>query len=407
LNVLFVTPRLPFPPDTGAKIRTFNLLKEVSRHCRVTLLSFYERPEDLKIRPLLETFCHKVLTVPNASYQKHQIVKGLARSLLDTRPYVIGKYWAPWMIEALRRCLYTAHYDLVHLDHLHMGQYVEYLNGVPCVIDDHNVEHRLWERYLKNENNPLKKLYITQQVRKMRHFEKKICQKATLCTAVSETDRDDLLKLAPKARVVVIPNGVDTEYFAPRSVSSSSPNVETSPHTLVFVGSMDWLPNDDAMIYFCQEIFPLVHKKIPEAKLYIVGRNPSKTVRSYQSERVIVIGAVEDVRPYLAQARIAIVPIRIGGGTRLKILEAMAMEKPVISTSVGAEGIEITPGKDIVIADDPMDFAKGVLYILKNPGAGVKLGENGRKLVKEKYDWKIIGNRLSMVYEDLTNPIPI
>ena len=405
MNILYITPRLPYPLDTGAKIRTFHLIKNVSKFHSVTLLSFYEKQEELDYIPKLQEYCKEIIPILNRSTHGIHLLGRLALSLIDTLPFCVAKYTSESMRYELERLLKGRKFDVVHFDHLHMGQYLSSIDGLPTVVDGHNVEYRIWQRYWQKEGNPAKKAYIGQQARKLKKFEAKICQNASLYTTVSEMDRSEVLSIASKAKVAVIPNGVDTNYFHPTSYNLSPTASNLQPNSLVFVGSMDWLPNDDAMTYFCQEIFPLIEKEIPDVKLYIVGRNPSSRLSRYQKQNIIITGLVPDVQPYMAKAAVSIAPIRIGGGTRLKILEAMAMKKPVISTSVGAEGIETTPGKDIIIADDPIDFAKGVIHILKNPELGEKLGENGRKLVKEKYEWEIIGKKLSMIYEDLINPM--
>ena len=190
---------------------------------------------------------------------------------------------------------------------------------------------------------------------------------------------------------------MDTEYF-----NTGSRNQTVTEDALVFTGSMDWLPNDDAISYFCQEILPLVWQKNNALKLYVVGKNPSSVVKNlaHKDNRVIVTGRVDDVRPFVERSKIFIVPLRIGGGTRLKILEAMAMGKAVVSTTIGAEGIECKDGINIALADNPDNFAQKIIDLCKNPTLAATLGDNGRQLVCQKYDWTIVGKKLTDIYQE-------
>jgi polysaccharide biosynthesis protein PslH len=217
--------------------------------------------------------------------------------------------------------------------------------------------------------------------RKMRRYERQACARAKLTVAVSEVDRLRLAELAPGSNICAIPTGVDTEYFAPSALPEK-------PASLVFTGSMDWYPNEDAVLYFVEAILPAVVREIPETSLAVVGRNPSARLRSVCSNaHVSVTGTVEDVRPYIQAAAVYVVPLRIGGGTRLKIFEALAMAKAVVSTRVGAEGLPLEPGKHFALADRPTDFARKIVSLLRDPERRRTLGAAGRNLVEERFSW--------------------
>lgn len=394
MKILFLAPRLPFPPDTGAKIRTFNLLKNISTQNKVTLLSFYFE-EDKKSVDAIKTLGIEVILVKGKD-------KINLRSILSRNPVSIEKYRSDEMRDKLKELVRGGDFDLVHFDHLHMGQYRDCVNGLPCVLDEHNVESVILNRCADTQKNRLRKWLFKSQGRKMAIFESRLARRFCRCLTVSETDKKNLAELSGDGtNIEVVPNGVDTEYF-----SSQYPILNTQyEDALVFTGSMDWLPNNDAVIYFCQEILPLVWAKDKTIKFYVVGRTPSDELLrlSGQDTRIVVTGAVSDVRQYIARTKVFVAPLRIGGGTRLKILEAMSMGKTVVSTTVGAEGINYTKGKDIVIKDSPEEFAKALLNLLEDTSMRDSLGRAGRDLVCNNYDWRIIREKLNAVYQEVVN----
>ena len=406
MNILFITPRLPLPADTGAKIRTYNLLKNTAKNNRVVLLSLVFEDNQEAIKKLKE------LGVEVYSIKGNGAIN--LKCLFAKRPLSIQKYHSSDLKNLLKEIISNNKFDLIHFDHLHMGQYIDAVNGTPCVLDEHNVESIILKRCAQVEKNFIKKLLFNWQARKMAQFESRVVRKFSRCLVVSEKDKENLLKLAEgKVRVEVIPNGVDTDYFSLTSLRvcelTSLRVCEFASceeeDALVFTGSMDWLPNNDAVIYFCNEILPLIWQKNQAVKFYIVGKNPSEEIKriAKKDSRIIVTGDVSDVRPYIARAKVFVVPMRIGGGTRLKILEAMAMERAVISTSLGAEGINYTQDKNIIIQDPPGLFAESIIMLLENQEKRQELGREGRNLVKIQYDWSIIANKLQSIYQGILN----
>lgn len=398
MNILFVTPRIPYPPDTGAKVRTFNLLRQANiEGNNVTMLSFLYSTEEEQYLKHINEMGVKVITLPG----KDRItLKAAFFSLLKRMPVTVVKYYNKEMAEALIRLIREENIDLVYFDHIHLGQYARFCNGVPYVIDEHNVESLILKRLSERKSNFFKKIAFRDQFNKMVSLESKICSdKNSRIFVVSEEDKINLEQLCKnKVKAEIIPNGVDTEYF-----KAPSDQVTTSPEedALVFVGSMDWLPNTDAVEYFYKDILPLIWNKKPELKFYIVGKKPSLSIQRLNKidQRIIVTGSLDDVRPVIGKAKVFVVPLRIGGGTRLKILEALAMGKAVVSTSIGAEGILVVDGKHLLIGDVPQAFADKVVAFLEDDFLCRRLGEEGRKLVVENYDWKIIGAKLNGVYQ--------
>jgi glycosyltransferase involved in cell wall biosynthesis len=284
-----------------------------------------------------------------------------------------------------------------------MTHYRRCFQDTPCLVDEHNVEHRIIERCGSVERFwPKQQLYF-QQASKMRRFEANAIRNFSACTVVSDDDADVLKELTNDAVPIhVLANGVDTEFFSTNFDGELSRNEEDA---VVYTGSMDWMPNEDAVLYFIKDILPLIWKENPKVKFYVVGKGPSAAlVEIGKSEpRIIVTDRVDDVRPYMARAKVFVTPLRIGGGTRIKILEAMSMEKAIISTSIGAEGIDYIDEKNIMIADRPQEFAKKVLLLLSAPQKRKELGKAGRQLVLGSYDWSIMGRQLRGLYEGLIN----
>ncbi len=265
----------------------------------------------------------------------------------------------------------------------------------PSVLFTHNVEAEIWRRHADTARSPLRKALLSAQWRRTVRFERDAVRRFDLVLAVSDTDRRTLLQAYGPLRnaVHVVPTGVDTRYFG----DVTGP---VRPRHMVFTGSMDWLPNEDGMLYFVRDVLPLVRREEPDATVAIVGRAPTPAIVKLGFEHgVEVTGRVDDVRPHMAAGAVYIVPLRIGGGTRLKIFEAMAMGKPVVSTTVGAEGLPVEPGADVIIADSPHKFAEAVVRLFRSEEERTRIGEAGRRLVAEQYDWSAVFGHLEQALE--------
>jgi len=398
MRVLFIAPRLPLPADTGGKIRTFNLLKQISRDHAVDLVTFSFDSEDEQHIQGLREMGIEVTLIPAP---KSDALRKAITVLLSALPYSVSKYYSKEMAKAIATLQAAKNYNVVHFDHIHMAQYVRYVKEIPCVLDEHNVEYKILERCGDVERSFLKRKVFTNQAKKMQRLESRLIMGLQACTAVSEDDRHLLDRLCDgRTPTHTLPNGVNVDFF-----QSSNAPLTGSEDALTFTGSMDWLPNDDAVVFFCREVLPLIWEQNANVKFYIVGKSPSAAVQelAQKDPRIIVTGRVDDVRTYIQRAKVFVVPIRIGGGTRLKILEAMSMQKAVVSTTVGAEGIACTKDVDIVLGDTPQAFAQQVIVLLKDQQKRETLGTAARKLVLENYDWRMIGKKLNQIYEDITN----
>lgn len=400
MRILFIAPRLPLPADTGGKIRTFNLVKQAAKVHKIDLVCFsFDASDARHARELLESG----IAVTLVPAQEPNFIQKIGSILLACAPYSVTKYYSKKMEEAIRKLTGENSYDMAHFDHIHMTHYDKFFDSRPCLVDEHNVEYRILERCADVEKSFIKKNLFIGQARKMKQFEAKKISSFSACSAVSDEDGKVLMHLTRnKKPVYTLPNGVDTEYFR---VQGTGYRVQVEENALVFTGSMDWLPNDDAAIYFCEDILPRLWTINPNIKFYIVGKGPSDRLKELakDEQRIILTGRVDDVRPLMARSKVFVVPLRIGGGTRLKILEAMSMGKAVVSTSIGAEGIDYTEDADIVLADRPEAFAQKIVSLFNDNEKRKALGAAGRKLVLEKYDWNIVGEQLNRIYEDLTH----
>ncbi|HGJ64687.1 TPA: glycosyltransferase [bacterium] len=395
LNILFISATIPYPTIDGGRIRVQSLINNLCQSNKVTFLTFIASSKDEDGIDKLRNSGIEVIGVKWNYNKRLSNFPVLLYQIINGKPLTVAKYYSPKMLKEIKILLNERHFDVIHFEMLHTGQYLLSLSKshhAKTILDQQNIDSLIWQRLLETEHNPIKKLAYYWQYRSFSNFERKICPDFDTCVCVSEEDRKRLFQICPKANTDIAPNGVDLEYFVPSEK-------EEKDNILVFTGSMDWQPNEDAVLFFCEHIFPLIKAEIPEIEFYIVGSKPTEKVMKLNNiEGVIVTGFVDDVRSYISNSTVYIVPLRIGGGTRLKILQAFAMSKAVVSTSIGCEGIDVNDGQNILISDEPRQFAENVIKLLKDKQLRCKLGENGRKLVQQKYDWKAIAKKLESIY---------
>lgn len=394
MKILAITSKSPYPLHEGRALRTYNLLREMARRHEVHLASYIQTDEDAGGIDHMRGICPVVRGVP--LYREHprrDTAADALRELASAAPLPIVKYDTTAMRRVLAQLLAQHRYDLVHLDILHVACLADALGGLPTVLNQHNVEAMILERRAQQDPRPLARMYLRYQARKMRHFETQACRRATQVVAVSQADADVLAQWTGRQDITVVPNGVDTGFFQP---------FVQAPQTaeLVYVGGFTWFPNEDAVQSFVAQTLPLIAQQVPEVRLTVVGKNPdSASVRALAAHpRVRLLGMVDDIRPHVAEAAVYVVPLRIGGGTRLKILDALAMGKAIVSTSIGCEGLAVTPGLDIEVADDPQAFATSVVMLLRDPQRAQQLGKAGRVLVERRYEWGALGQMLEAGY---------
>jgi sugar transferase (PEP-CTERM/EpsH1 system associated) len=382
MNVLWLKVGGLWPLTTGGRLRSFHILREMSRRHAVTLLTTHgpaDDPDGL-VAALPDA---RVLSVPHDIPKQGtpRFAAALVRSWGSPLPVDLFRCRVPALAERAERMLTGREVDLCIADFLAAMPNVPRRSPVPVVQFSHNVEHAIWKRLAGVETRPWARALLELEWRKMRRWEIAACRRVDLTVTVSRVDRERLAALAPDARLADIATGVDLEYFRP------DPAQET-PGTLVFTGAMDWYPNEDGILHFIDAVLPIVRRSAPDVGFTVVGRNPSARVREAAAAAgVAVTGTVPDVRPYVARGAVYVVPLRVGGGTRLKIFEALAMGKAVVSTRVGAEGLPMESGRHFVEADEPEAFAAAVVALLRDPARRAALGAAGRELVEARYGW--------------------
>ena len=393
MKLLWLNSGLLLPLDKGGKLRTWHVMRHLAARHDITYLSFEDAAQTAADRRGMREVCSRLETVPRADAAKGtwRFYAGAAGSVIDQAPYAVAKYRSAAYRARIEHLLAAERYDLVVCDFL--PPVVNLPSRLPCpsIVFTHNVEAEIWRRHAEQAGNPAAKYLMAQQWKRMLRFEADALARFDLVLAVSEADRDTFGRLYPRslrAPVHVVQTGVETEYFTP-------PSAPPARAHMVFTGSMDWLPNEDGMTYFCREILPKVRQAEPEATLSIIGRAPTPAVRKLaEIPGVEVTGRVDDVRPHIARGAVYVVPLRIGGGTRLKIFEAMAMGKAVVSTTIGAEGLPVTDGEHVLLADDPATFARAVVHLIRDTGHRTRIEAAARALVLARYDWSAVAGEL-------------
>ena len=393
------------PLDTGGKIRSFQLAKELARTHQVTLFTFY--PEDPADRHAeLEQIFSRVVLIPMrlAKRASFSDCVNYARNLFSGRPHAMTKYCRPEVAKRLREHLKQESYDVIMCDFLLTAAVIPWDVPCPKIIFTHNVEAVIWRRHYEVSRNPVWKIISWREYRTMENMERRYLRQADHILTVSEADKQTFSEFLDPSRITVIQTGVDTDYFRP-SCEQTEPSTE-EPNSMVFTGSMDWLPNEDGIFYFAEQILPMVRKEIPNATLTVVGRKPSARLRALAEKNggMEITGRVDDVRPYVDRSALYIVPLRVGGGTRIKIFEAMAMGKAVVSTSIGAEGLPVTHDANIVLADKSEEFARSVVSLLSDVTLRKRIGKTARALVEQNYSWATVASQFSTVFDRMKIP---
>jgi len=400
MRILFLTPQCPYPPRQGTSIRNYNLIANLASGHEVHLLSFEASLGRREGGPLHQ-LCRSVELVPAPA---HSLPKRLRALFLSPLPDMALRLASSVFRSRLDALLAARSFDVVQVEGIEMARYGLRAKALAphslLVFDDHNAEYVLQRRAFETDRRDPRRwvgaLYSLIQWRKLRRYEAMVLRKADRVIAVSQADREALRRLAPEVPIAVIPNGVDLDYYRPQAVRP----LPLGPHSLVFTGKMDFRPNVDAVLWFWREVLPLIRAQIPDVHFYVVGQRPHPRLRPLLYDPAVTItGYVDDVRPYIAGATLCVVPLRIGGGTRLKVLEAMAMGKAIISTSLGCEGFELTPERELAVADEPEDFARRTVELLRDEATRREMGQRARRFVEERYDWRLIVPLLEQVYE--------
>lgn len=409
MRILLLSPYPPYPPRSGGALRIYHLLKGLAAHHQVTLLTFAPNSAAVAALAPLRELCG-VVTIPGPP--QRSLIRRAITTAVSPLPDMGWRNAAPAYAEALSRLLASERYDVVQAESIEMAGYLRQARGLGplLVLDEFNAEYVLQRRTaLADLRRSLALrpgaliggLYSLVQWRKLARYEREALRAFDRLLVVSRQDRDALARLDPRQahRLHIVPNGVDTVHVRRGAVVG-----DLGPATMTFVGALDYRPNRDALRWFTERVLPHILAKRPDARLLVVGRADARVARALaRNEAVELVGEAPDVRPYIDGAAVYVVPMRIGGGSRLKLLEALAMEAPVVSTSMGVEGIEgLRDGEHLLIADRPETFAAAVLRLMANPSLGARLGAAGRAHVAARYDWRVIIPHLEAAYQPET-----
>lgn len=385
MKVLFVAGACPFPPDSGGTVRTYNILKRLCLRHQVTLICPAKHGVDLE-----SVFGGNLRRVIVVGSPRRNVTQTLA-SFLSPLPYIAKAHANPAMNAAVREALSSESFDLLHCDSISVVQAIPPEAPIPKVFNAHNVEAMIWERYVCEEQGPWVVPVLRSQLRKVASYEAASLRTFDRCAVVSDDDREQMKHRYGVENATVVANGVDLDFYKPLQ-DTDAPNI-------VFIGSLDWRPNQDAVRWLLESIWPLIKAEKPEACLSLIGRRPPQwTADSCDRTHASLYADVPDVRPHLADAAVVIVPLRIGGGSRLKILEAMAAGRCVVSTTIGAEGLDVRSGEHLVIADDPSDLARQTILLLGDSKRRQDLARAGRALVEAHYGWDQIALQLEQAW---------
>lgn len=403
-RLLFLSQCLPYPPHSGVTNRTYNILTQLQRAFDVSLVAFSRRNHQPNVqardsaagalRAGLTEVYQPVSLGSEWSLSKKAMIH--ASSVVTRKPYIFFEYGNEGFGSEIQDALRNSPPDLVHVDSLDLYRWRAMLPNVPTACTHHSIESELLRHRARHIGNPLAAAYLRHQANLVEKIERQVCGQFDVNVMTSELDADRLRALVPNARTTAVPNGVDVDFFKP----STAPNEIDG--RVVFLGPTYMFPNRDGVEFFLDSIWPTVVEQVPNASFHLLGKNSEADKMVFERRPgVSCQGYVPDIRPHFASAQCSVVPLRVGGGTRLKILDAWSMGKAIVSTSIGCEGLETVDGRNILIRDDAKGFADAVVQILRDAELRNRLGQEGRITVENHYAWPIIGNRLSSLYMEL------
>lgn len=401
MRILWVKADKLLPVQNGGNIRTYHVLRYLSSRHELTFFSYYGGKPDPDYERELKRELPGSIAVCTGKRELAGVARGLdyLGHVGAQPPYAVSRFADARVQRQIRTWFREQRFDVAVCDFLDAAVNFPGRLNIPSVLFQHNVESEIWRRHAGTARNPARKMMYRMEFRKMLRYERTAVRKFQHVIAVSENDRALMMKWVDADRITVVPTGVDLAHYAPDPETSTTSAPESAP-LVTFIGAMDWEPNVDGVEYFCSEVWPAIKTEVPEARFRIVGRNPVRRVQKWASDSIEVTGLVPSVVEHLRESAVVIVPLRIGGGTRLKIYEAMATSKAVVSTTVGAEGLDIHPGRDIILADDARAFSQAVIMLLRDR----ELRRRYEKAAAEtagRYDWPAIGQRFGEVLQSL------
>lgn len=403
MRLLYFAPHQIWALHTGARLRDYQLARQLASRSSVTFVEMRDAGEEPRIPPDDSGLAGVVTLEKDGTYTPSKILRGLAGPM----PVTVLNCWSPRSASQLASVLRSQEFDTVQMESVHLMEYLPIIRearGCPAiVIDWHNIESEIMWRYAETTRNWARKIAAKRTAKLIERAENRLLDSCAAHAVTSERERRKLLARRPHANIHVIPNGVDASYYSEKEIAEASRRTATrdSKKTILFVGSMDYHANIDAVTWFSRTVWPEVARNHPDLHFTIVGRDPAPAVQALASDRIHVTGTVDDVRPFYASAAAAVAPLRVGSGTRLKILEAMAAGVPVVSTRLGAEGIEVEDDVHLLLADSGREIAAAVRRIASSAETRDRLSQAGGALVRRVYEWSVVGTRLHGIHADL------
>ncbi len=394
MKILMLTPYLPYPLHSGGQIRSYNLLKNLSKKHQITLFSFIRSKEERKHVNKLKKFCNKVEV-----FQRRPAwdPRNIILAAFTPYPFLVAIYLSFSVRKAIRRELESGSYDLIHAETFYVMPNLP-ATTMPTLLVEQTIEYLVYQRFVEDFKLWFLKPFLYFDVYKIKLWEKFFWRRATSLAAMSDADRLMMQRSVKRPNVTVVANGVDINFFAK---SKTAPAKATKPLVL-FVGNFKWLPNKDAAVFLTHQVWPLIEAKLPEARLWIVGRNPTtEIVKLSENPKIKVTGDIDDIRKAFSKAQVLLAPIRNGRGTKYKVLEAMAAKTPVVTTKLGIEGIDAVNGQSVLIAESPQALADQAIAVLTERNLAKKLADNAKQLIIRKYSWGAISKRLDKIYQTL------
>lgn len=399
MKILFLSQTVPYPPHSGLLQRGYNLLREISHKTKVHLLAFVH-PDILPTKTAwmesqmaLEPLCHRVEFFPLWSKQSPlHYSAALLTSACSSQPFGVIGYRSATFQRRVNELLQHESFDLIHVDTIELSQFIASNKKIPAVLTHQNIESVLMKRRANVETRPVARKFLRREAEKLRSYETVATRLFEVNILVSRLDERTITGIAPGLRTTVVDNGVDVEYF--------TPSAEPESLALIYAGSMTMFANRDAVIFFLREIWPQITAQAPNIQFIAVGKSPPREIIALAANdpRVVISGYVSDIRPLVRKSSVYVVPLRVGGGTRLKVLDAMAMGKAIVSTTIGCEGLDVTPDEHLVVADTPEAFAHATLALLANRNTRLTMGRAARSLVERRYAWSFMGTKLLDTY---------
>lgn len=394
MKILMLTPYLPYPLLSGGQIRTFNLLKKLAKKHEITLFALIKNEQEKQYIPELEKYCQKVEVFKRS--EKPFTFKNIFSALVSSYPFLVIRNYVPEAIKAIEQELSTEKYDLIHAETFYMMPHLPE-NDIPTILVEQTIEYLGYESYARKAPAFLKPL-LESDIKKIRKWERHYWRACDKLIVMSDDDKEFIAKqVKNNQKIDVVANGVDSEWF------DQVPRKLTKEPTILSVGTFKWLPNQEAVDFLVQKIWPEIQKLLPATKLWIVGNAPTKKVIAYgeKDQQIEVLGRVPDIRDAFKEAHVLVAPVFSGKGTRYKILEAMASGTPVVASKIAVEGLNIKHGEHVLTSNSAKELAQLTVELIKDKKLWNKLSVNGKKYVSENFDWKEISKKLDMIYKEI------